>query len=89
LTPDEWQQVPLDPETVALLRLSLQAVDILEGPSSPFEKPRWVEDFEENRRRGMTAASVIEEHHPIPALPSSTSNRRPGPLTSVSKCRYI
>lgn len=46
-----WREIPPDPETTALWRLASPAVDILEGPSSPFEKPLWVEDFERNRRR--------------------------------------
>ena len=48
---DEWREVPWDAETVAMRRLSSDAVDILEGPSSPFEKPPWVEEFEQDRRR--------------------------------------
>lgn len=48
---DGWREIPSDPETVALLRLSTPAVDILEGPSPPFEKPDFVEEFERNRRR--------------------------------------
>ena len=48
---NEWREVPWDAETMAMRRLSSSAVDILEGPSTPFEKPRWVEEFEQNRRR--------------------------------------
>ncbi len=50
-TQNDWREIPQNPETAALWRLSSPAVDILEGPSSPFEKPRWVEQFEQNRRR--------------------------------------
>ncbi len=50
-THNDWREVPQDPETAALWRLSSPAVDVLEGPSSPFEKPPWVEDFERDRRR--------------------------------------
>ncbi len=49
-THDDWRKVPSDPETVALWQLSSSAVKILEGPSSPFEKPGFVEEFERNRR---------------------------------------
>lgn len=48
---NDWQEIPWDVETVAIQRLSSPAVDILEGPSSPFEKPAWVEEFEHNRRQ--------------------------------------
>jgi len=48
---NDWREIPQDPETAVLWRLSSPAVDILEGPSSPFKKPRWVELFEQNRRR--------------------------------------
>lgn len=48
---NEWREVPWDAETMAMRRLSSAAVDILEGPSTPFEKPRWVEEFERNRHR--------------------------------------
>jgi hypothetical protein len=65
LTHGDWQEVPSDPEIVALLRLSSPAVDILEGPSSPFEKPQWVEEFERNRRRlelvGKDGADTLDE----------------------------
>lgn len=47
---NDWREMPPDPETAALWRLSSPAVNILEGPSSPFEKPLWVEEFEWNRR---------------------------------------
>jgi hypothetical protein len=46
-----WREIPLDPDTVALWRVSSAAVDILEGPSSPFERPGFVEEFVRNRRR--------------------------------------
>ena len=48
---NKWSEVPWDAETMAMRRLSSDAVDILEGPSTPFEKPRWVEAFEQDRRR--------------------------------------
>ena len=48
---NEWREIPWDAETLAMRRLSSSAVDILEGLSSPFKKPRWVEEFEQNRRR--------------------------------------
>lgn len=48
---NEWREIPWDAEILAMRRLSSSAVDILEGPSSPFEKPRWVEEFEQDRRR--------------------------------------
>lgn len=64
-THDDWREVSSDPETAALLRLSSPAVDILEGPISPYEKPQWVEDFERNRRRlelaGREGADVLDE----------------------------
>lgn len=46
-----WREVPWDAETLAMRRLSSDAVDILEDPSTPFEKPRWLEEFEQDRRR--------------------------------------
>lgn len=45
---DDWRQIPWDPETLALRRLSASAVDILNGPSSPSEKPYWVENFKKD-----------------------------------------
>ncbi|MCA3747624.1 MAG: hypothetical protein IN808_00585 [Rubrobacter sp.] len=61
----DWPEMTSDPETIALLRLSSQAVDILKGPSSPFEKPQWFEDFEQNRRliefAGREGAETLSE----------------------------
>ena len=51
MTHGDWREVGWDPETLALRRLSAPAVDILNGRSSPFEEPRWVDDFKRNRRR--------------------------------------
>lgn len=62
---NDWQEIPWDVETVAMQRLSSPAVDILEGPSSPFEKPAWVEEFENNRRRlefsGKEGAETLDD----------------------------
>src|SRR5829696_8058028 len=51
VTNGDWREIPLDPDTVALWHVSSAAVDILEGPFSPFERPGFVEDFVRNRRR--------------------------------------
>jgi hypothetical protein len=48
---NDWREVPWDPETLALRRLARSAVGILQGPSSPLEMPRWVENFARNPRR--------------------------------------
>jgi len=51
VTNNDWREVPWDAETLALRRLARSAVGILQGPSSPLEMPRWVEDFARNPRR--------------------------------------
>ena len=51
MTNNDWREVPWDAETLALRRLARSAVGILQGPSSPLEMPRWVEDFARNPRR--------------------------------------
>jgi len=51
VTDNDWREIPLDPETQALGGLVRSAVGILQGPSSPLEWPRWVEDFLQNPRR--------------------------------------
>ena len=51
MTHGDWREIGWDPETLALRRLSAPAVDILNGRSSPFVEPRWVDDFKRNRRR--------------------------------------
>lgn len=47
---NEWRQIAWDAKTLAMRHQWSSAVNILEGPSSPFEKPRWVEEFEQYRR---------------------------------------
>jgi hypothetical protein len=51
VTNNDWRKIPLDPETQALGSLARPAVGILQGPSSPLEWPRWIEDWLRNRRR--------------------------------------
>ncbi len=46
-----WQEVPSDPETLAMERVVGSAMIIFKGPSSPMEEPRWVVDFQRNPRR--------------------------------------
>jgi len=51
VTDNDWSEIPLDPETQALGSLARSAVGILQGPYSPLEWPRWVDDFLRNPRR--------------------------------------
>lgn len=51
MTNNDRREIPLDPETQALRSLARSAVGILQGPSSPLEWPRWVEDLLRNPRR--------------------------------------
>ncbi|WP_047866603.1 hypothetical protein [Rubrobacter aplysinae] len=65
MEPSEWQEILWDAETVKMQRLSSPAVDILGGPSSPFKKPLWVEEFEHDRRRlefsGKQGADTLDD----------------------------
>lgn len=51
MEPNDWQEVPYDPETVAMWRLLPAANHILEGPRSPLELPQWVKDLAREPRR--------------------------------------
>jgi hypothetical protein len=51
MAPNDWQELPSDPETAALGWLLPPATEILEGPSSPLKMPPWVETFARDRRR--------------------------------------